>query len=98
MTEALLEPPPKILALLEARAPLEGLGLLASWPWMAGMPRGDGKSNSSAEPAGDVVVQFDVEFPDTPPTSAQCAALREAFPEAAAGMAETAEHVHTLTS
>jgi pimeloyl-ACP methyl ester carboxylesterase len=35
--------PSALLALLELRAPLEGLGLLAAWPWLARMPRGDGR-------------------------------------------------------
>jgi hypothetical protein len=38
-----MEPPAVLLGLLEARAPLEGLGLLAAWPWLASMPRGDGR-------------------------------------------------------
>ena len=43
MNEAALERPADLLALLEARAPLEGLGLLAAWPYLALMPRGDGR-------------------------------------------------------
>ena len=43
MTEAALERPTDLLGLLEARAPLEGLGLLAAWPYLAVMPRGDGR-------------------------------------------------------
>lgn len=37
-----LTPPPALLTLLEARAPFEGLSLLASLPWLATAPRGDG--------------------------------------------------------
>ena len=43
MTEAALERPAKLLGLLEARAPIEGLSLLAAWPSLALMPRGDGR-------------------------------------------------------
>lgn len=43
MVQETLRPPSAILGLLEARAPLEGLGLLAAWPWLATMPRGDGR-------------------------------------------------------
>jgi len=38
-----ISPPPQILSLLEPRAALEGLGTLASWPWLALAPRGDGR-------------------------------------------------------
>jgi len=38
-----IEQPAAVLGLLEARAPLEGLSLLAAWPWLARMPRGDGR-------------------------------------------------------
>jgi pimeloyl-ACP methyl ester carboxylesterase len=41
--EAPIGVPHALLVLLEARAPLEGLGLLAAWPWLARMPRGDGR-------------------------------------------------------
>ncbi len=37
-----LKPPPPALGLLEARAPFEGLSLLAGLPWLALAPRGDG--------------------------------------------------------
>lgn len=43
MNESVLERPGNLLGLLEARAPLEGLGLLAAWPYLASMPRGDGR-------------------------------------------------------
>jgi hypothetical protein len=43
MNRAALEPPAPLLGLLEARAPLEGLSLLVTWPWLAFMPRGDGR-------------------------------------------------------
>jgi surfactin synthase thioesterase subunit len=43
MKRAALEPPSALLGVLEARAPLEGLSLLATWPWLAFMPRGDGR-------------------------------------------------------
>ncbi len=43
MKQAAIEPPARILGLLEARAPLEGLSLFASWPWLAFAPRGDGR-------------------------------------------------------
>ena len=41
--QAAIEPPARILGLLEPRAALEGLGTLASWPWLALAPRGDGR-------------------------------------------------------
>lgn len=41
--EAPIGVPNALLVLLEARAPLEGLGLLAAWPWLSRMPRGDGR-------------------------------------------------------
>jgi hypothetical protein len=43
MNRAAIEPPAALLGLLEARAPLEALSLLATWPWLASMPRGDGR-------------------------------------------------------
>ena len=43
MDERVIERPSVILGLLEARAPLEGLSLLPAWPWLAKMPRGDGR-------------------------------------------------------
>ena len=43
MTDERLSPPSPVLTLLEARAPLEGLSLLASLPWLATAPRGDGR-------------------------------------------------------
>jgi len=43
MNRGALEPPSALLGVLEARAPLEGLSLLAAWPWLAFMPRGDGR-------------------------------------------------------
>lgn len=44
MTDETLTPPASLLTLLEARAPLEGLSLVASLPWLATAPRGDGHS------------------------------------------------------
>jgi hypothetical protein len=43
MNRAAMEPPAALLGLLEVRAPVEGLSLLATWPWLAFMPRGDGR-------------------------------------------------------
>lgn len=43
MTQNAFEKPSSTLALLEVRAPLEGLSLVAAWPWLARMPRGDGR-------------------------------------------------------
>ena len=42
MADEPLSPPSPAFTLLEARAPLEGLSLLASLPWLAAAPRGDG--------------------------------------------------------
>ena len=44
MSNEPLSPPPAAWTLLESRAPLEGLSLLASLPWLATAPRGDGHS------------------------------------------------------
>lgn len=41
MSQAAIEPPARILGLLEPRAALEGLGTFVSWPWLALAPRGD---------------------------------------------------------
>ena len=43
MNQTTISPPPPLLGLLEARAPLEGLSLFATWPWLAFVPRGDGR-------------------------------------------------------
>ncbi|HKL61889.1 MAG TPA: alpha/beta fold hydrolase [Woeseiaceae bacterium] len=43
MNQTTISPPPPLLGLLEVRAPLEGLGLAAFWPWIAFVPRGDGR-------------------------------------------------------
>lgn len=43
MPQTSIAPPKPILGLLELRAPLEGLSLLATWPWLALVPRGDGR-------------------------------------------------------
>jgi pimeloyl-ACP methyl ester carboxylesterase len=43
MNRTALEPPDSLRGLLEVRAPLEALSLLATWPWLALMPRGDGR-------------------------------------------------------
>ncbi len=44
MNQIAIEPPKALLGLLEARAPLEGMGLLASLPCLAFAPRGDGRT------------------------------------------------------
>lgn len=43
MNQPALKPPARLLSLLEARAPLEGMSLLLAWPWLARAPRGDGR-------------------------------------------------------
>lgn len=43
MNQPALKPPARLLGLLEARAPLEGMSLLLAWPWLARAPRGDGR-------------------------------------------------------
>jgi len=43
LKQSAIEQPGMLVGLLEARAPLEGLSLLATWPWLALMPRGDGR-------------------------------------------------------
>jgi pimeloyl-ACP methyl ester carboxylesterase len=37
-----VQPPSGLLLLLEGRAPLEWASLLAAWPWLRRLPRGDG--------------------------------------------------------